>query len=117
MADRLRRLRSRADRARIRLAAAAAGPALRADGAPAPERRARGVGPGAARLRPSACARPPCPRADGARPAGVARHVLRVARAAGLRLRASPRDHGAPRRAPDLPRRRCALLVAGCARA
>src|SRR5207245_2940162 len=76
----------------------------------------RRVGAGAARLRPAARARATRARADAARATGLARHVLRLARAVGLRFRPPPPDDRAPRRAFDVPRCGRTLLVARRAR-
>src|SRR5581483_8563445 len=101
-------------------AARHAGAPLPADDAPAAERRARRVGPAARRPRADTGygradrAHPRRARADASarRPADLARHVLRLAPAVGVRRGAPPPVDDPPRRARELLRRGSAPLVA-----
>ena len=101
------RRRARADLPRVLHRAAAACAAHVPLGAPAAERRARGVGAGAARARRSAGTRGARTRIRALRPF-VALPVwiatyLALAPAVGLRLRAAPAALAAARRASDVP--------------
>src|SRR2546423_2546057 len=109
------------DPRRLRHAGPVARGSVPADDAPAPERRARGVGTGAPRRRPL----PPARRAAHApggraradepfrRAADLARRLLRMAPAVAVRHRAPAPGLAPARRARELPPRRLPRLVAG----
>src|SRR5437868_2609822 len=92
-----------------------------ADDAPAPERRAGGVGAGASLSRPLPRARGPADAAGGParadepvrRAAGLARGLLRLAPAVAVRRGAAAPGLAPARRARELPPRRLPRLVAG----
>src|SRR5262245_40436224 len=118
-----RRLRGRGHPAArgLRHAAAHHHAPLPAFGAPAPERRHRGMGAGARRARAlaglrtrcRASVRCPCRHPSPLRAAGMARYVLRLARAGDLRRGARALGLAPPARAPDVLRRGHADVVAG----
>src|SRR5262245_13127571 len=118
-----RRLRGRGHPAArgLRHAAAHHRAPLPAFGAPAPERRHRGMGAGTRRARAlaglrtrcRASVRRPCRHPSPLRAAGMARYVLRLARAGDLRRGARALGLAPPPRAPDVLRRGHADVVAG----